>query len=214
MAEREHGWAYAPDTRTLTGATVITLGRTLGAIGLAFLATRADTADTTRWLLVSSLATYWAGDIADGAFARWRDQETRFGGVLDVVCDRACALAFYVGVAWHLPGLALPVAVYLLEFAVADMVLSLAFVAWPLLSPNYFHLVDRTIWRWNWSKTAKALNSSVFAVVLLVTENVWLCITIALTLLALKIASLMRLVRLGIPVPGTVPTPLTAPPAR
>ena len=49
--------------------------------------------------------------------------------MLDVVCDRACALAFYVGVAWHLPELALPVAVYLLEFAVVDMVLSLAFVA-------------------------------------------------------------------------------------
>ena len=214
MAEREHGWAYAPDARTLTGATVITIVRTLVAVVLAFLATRADTPDTTLWLLVASLVTYWAGDILDGAYARWRDQETRFGGVLDVVCDRACALAFYVGVAWHLPGLALPVGIYLLEFAVADMVLSLAFVAWPLLSPNYFYLVDRTIWRWNWSKTAKALNSSVFAVLLLVTENIWLCTAIALALMGLKIASLVRLVRLGIPVPGRVPAPLATPPTR
>ena len=214
MAEREHGWAYAPDARTLTGATVITIVRTLGATVLAFLATQADTDDAALWLLVASLGTYWVGDVLDGAYARWRDQETRFGGVLDVVCDRACALAFYVGVAWHLPGLALPVAVYLLEFAVADMVLSLAFVAWPLLSPNYFYLVDRTIWRWNWSKTAKALNSSIFAVVLLVTQNVWLCTAIALALMALKLVSLVRLVRLGIPVPGTVAAPLAAPPTR
>ena len=214
MAEREHGWAYAPDARVLTGATVVTIVRTLVATVLAFLATRADTPDTTLRLLVASLAAYWAGDILDGAYARWRDQETRFGGMLDVVCDRACALAFYVGVAWHLPGLALPVAVYLLEFAVADMILSLAFVAWPLLSPNYFYLVDRTIWRWNWSKTAKALNSSLFAVVLLVTQNVWLCTAIALALMGLKVVSLARLVRLGIPLPGSHPAPLTAPPSR
>ena len=103
---------------------------------------------------------------------------------------------------------AVPVGVYLVEFAVVDMVLSLAFVSWPLISPNYFYLVDRGIWLWNWSKPAKAVNSSVFAVLLLVTENVWLCTSIAAALLLLKVVSLVRLVRLGIPVP-----PMATPPA-
>ena len=158
-------------------------------------------------LLVLSLAVYWVGDVLDGAWARWYDVETRFGGVLDVVCDRACALVFYVGVAWHLPGLMVPVGVYLLEFAVVDLILSLAFVSWPLISPNYFYLVDRTVWRWNWSKPAKAVNSAAFAVLLLGTQSVWLCTAVAVALLALKIGSLVRLVRLGVPVPPQVPTP-------
>jgi len=118
-----------------------------------------------------------------------------------------CALVFYVGVAWHLPELALPVGVYLVEFAVVDMVLSLAFISWPLISPNYFYLVDRPLWLWNWSKPAKAVNSSAFAVLLLVTESVWLCTAVAGGLLVVKIGSLVRLVRLGIPVPPTAAPP-------
>jgi len=205
---RQPGWATGPDPRILTGASVITVVRTVGALVLGLAAAAADTDQAVLRLLVASLVTYWVGDVLDGAWARLRDHETRFGGVLDIVCDRACALVFYVGVAWHLPALALPVGVYLFEFAVVDMVLSLAFVSWPLISPNYFYLVDRQIWLWNWSKPAKAVNSSVFAVLLLVTENVWLCTSIAAALLLLKVVSLVRLVRLGIPVP-----PMATPPA-
>jgi len=202
-----HGWVTGPDARVVTGASVITVLRTLAAVGLGLAAGTADTTDSALSLLVLSLGVYWVGDVLDGAWARWFDAETRFGGVLDVVCDRACALVFYVGVAWHLPGLVVPVAVYLLEFAVLDMVLSLAFVSWPLISPNYFYLVDRTLWLWNWSKPAKAVNSAAFAVLLLVTESVWLCTAIAVALLALKVGSLVRLVRLGVPVPLQVSTP-------
>jgi len=201
-AESEHGWALAPDRRILTGANAITVVRTLLAVGLGLAAATVNDRDTALQLLVASLVIYWVGDVADGAVARWFDHETRFGAVLDIVCDRACAFVFYLGVVWYLPHLALPVGVYVLEFAVVDMVLSLAFVAWPLLSPNYFHLVDRQIWRWNWSKPAKAVNSSAFAVLLLVTESVPLCTAIAVVLLAVKTASLARLVRLGVPLPG------------
>jgi CDP-diacylglycerol---glycerol-3-phosphate 3-phosphatidyltransferase len=186
---------------------MFTVARTLAAVTLGLLATTVDSTDTALKLLVACLVTYWVGDMLDGAWARWRDHETRFGGVLDVVCDRVCAIVFYVGVAWHLPELALPVGVYLVEFAVVDMVLSLAFMSWPLISPNYFYLVDRPLWRWNWSKPAKAVNSSAFAVLLLVTESVWLCTGIAAALLLLKLASLVRLVRLGVPVPAMLPTP-------
>ena len=202
-----HGWAVRPDGHVLTGASVITAVRTVAAITIGLAATRAETTDAALRLLVASLVVYWVGDVLDGAWARLRDHETRFGGVLDVVCDRACAIVFYVGVAWHLPDLVLPVGVYLIEFAVVDMVLSLAFVSWPLISPNYFYLVDRTLWLWNWSKPAKAVNSSAFAVLLLVTESVWLCTGVAGVLLVLKLASLVRLVRLGIPVPAMSPAP-------
>ncbi len=200
-----HGWARGPDPRVLTAATVITVLRTIGALGLGLAAAAVDDRDTALRLLIGSLATYWLGDMVDGAVARWRDHETRFGAVLDIVCDRACAFCFYLGVVWHLPGLVLPVAVYVLEFAVVDTVLSLAFLAWPLLSPNYFDLVDRTIWRWNWSRPAKAVNSAAFAVLLLWTENVVLCTAIAVALLTLKTASLVRLVRLGLPLPDVRP---------
>ncbi len=201
-----HGWAVGPDRRVLTAATWITAVRTLAAVGLALGAATADDRSTTLRLLVASLAVYWVGDVLDGAVARWRDQETRFGAVFDIVCDRACALCFYAGVVWFLPALALPVGVYVLEFAVVDTVLSLAFLAWPLLSPNYFDLVDRTVWLWNWSVPAKAVNSSVFALLLLWTESVLVCTPIAVALLVLKTVSLVRLVRLGVPVPATRPT--------
>jgi len=200
-----HGWAVGPDPRVLTAATVVTVVRTVASVTLGLAAAAAADRDVALRLLVAALATYWIGDIADGAVARWRRHETRFGAVLDIVCDRACAFCFYLGVVWHLPGLVLPVGVYLVEFAVVDTVLSLAFVAWPLLSPNYFDLVDRTIWRWNWSKPAKAVNSSVFAVLLLWTQDVIVCTAIAAVLLLVKVASLVRLVRLGLPLPGSAP---------
>ncbi|WP_442875098.1 hypothetical protein [Actinoplanes sp. NBC_00393] len=63
------------------------------------------------------------------------------------------------------PATALPIAIFLVQFMVIDQLLSLMFLRWPLLSPNYFARVDRRIYRWNWSPPAKALNTA--AVVLL-----------------------------------------------
>ena len=82
-----------------------------------------------------------------------------------------------------------------------ESVLSIAFLAWPIRSPNYFHVVDRTIWLWNWSPPAKAVNSALFAVLLLVTGWMWLGLAIATALLALKCWSVVRLLRIGLPVP-------------
>ena len=39
--------------------------------------------------------------------------------------------------------MAIPVSVYLFEFMVIDLFLSLAFLAWPIRSPNYFYAVDQ-----------------------------------------------------------------------
>jgi CDP-diacylglycerol---glycerol-3-phosphate 3-phosphatidyltransferase len=181
-----------------TSANVVTLVRTVAAVVLAGLAI--DRGSLT--LLVVSLAVYWVGDSLDGIVARIRGCETRTGAVLDILCDRFCAASFYLGLAWLQPEHVLPVLVYLAEFMVVDCFLSLAFLAWPVRSPNYFFVVDRTIWLWNWSKPAKAANSAIFAVILLVTGLPLLGLAIAVALLVLKCVSLVRLTRIGLPVPA------------
>lgn len=186
------------DERLLTGATVITAVRTVASVVLA--ATAAHQQSLT--LLVVALGVYWVGDMLDGLYARVRDCETRIGAVLDIMCDRFNAAAFYIGLAWLQPDLSPAIFVYLAEFMVVDCFLSIAFLAWPIRSPNYFFVVDRTIWLWNWSKPAKAVNSALFAVLLLVTGWMWVGLVIATALLVLKCVSLRRLAQIGLPVPG------------
>jgi len=183
-----------------TGATVITVVRTIASAAMAAW----GAVESSLTLLVVALAIYWVGDILDGTWARLRGCETRIGAVLDIFSDRFNAGAFYVGLAWLQPELAPAVFVYLAEFMVVDTFLSLAFLAWPIRSPNYFYVVDRTIWLWNWSKPAKAVNSALFAVLLLVTGWMEVGLLIALGLLALKCWSVARLLRIGLPVPPHV----------
>jgi len=189
------------DERLLTGATVITGVRTVASVVLAAWAAY----DQDLTLLVAALAVYWVGDMLDGFYARVRDCETRIGAVLDIFCDRLNAAAFYLGLAWLQPDLSPAIFVYLAEFMVVDCFLSIAFLAWPVRSPNYFFVVDRPLWLWNWSKPAKAVNSALFAVLLLATGWMWLGLAIACALLVLKCVSLVRLARIGLPVPPRVP---------
>lgn len=153
-------------------------------------------------LLLWGLAAYWVGDVLDGTLARLLDSETRYGAVLDLLGDRLSAACFYIGFAWYDPSMVVPVAVYLAEFLVIDAYLSLAFLGWPLVSPNYFHLVDRRIWLWNWSNTGKAINSSAFALFLVLTRQPVLATVVAGALLILKLISLGWLVRRQPPVPA------------
>ena len=197
MGEAQAIHADASMERLWTGATVITFARTLASLVLCL--TAAYTESLT--LLVVGLGVYWVGDMADGAYARLRDCETRIGAVMDMLCDRANCAAFYLGLAWLQPEMALPVGVYLFEFMVIDAYLSLAFLAWPIRSPNYFYAIDKRIFDWNWSKPAKAVNSALFAVLLLVTGWWQLGLVIALGLLVLKCVSLKWLLDLGVPVP-------------
>ena len=192
-------WSPRPGAESFrTAANLVTVVRTVAAVTLALLAAQRG----SLTLLLAALATYWVGDMADGWVARLTDHETRIGAVFDILCDRLCAGAFYVGLAWLQPGLAIPIGVYLAQFMAVDAFLSMAFLAWPLVSPNYFYAVDRTLWLWNWSKPGKAVNSAVFAVLLVLTQNVWLCTAVALGLLGLKCASTVRLSRIGLPVPS------------
>lgn len=201
MAASEHDiYADASAERLWTGATVITFVRTIASLALCLVAA----VEQDRTLLIVGLVVYWVGDMADGGYARLFDCETRIGGVLDIMCDRINCAAFYLGLAWLEPEMVLPVSVYLFNFMVIDMFLSLAFLAWPIRSPNYFYVVDRRIYTWNWSKPAKAVNSSLFAVLLLVTGWWQVGLVIALALVVLKCVSMRWLFQLGIPVPERV----------
>ena len=144
---------------------MVTGVRTVVAVVLAGFAAHQE----SLTLLVACLVVYWVGDMLDGFVARLRGCETRIGASLDILCDRFCAAAFYIGLMWLEPEFAPAVLIYLAEFMVVDCFLSLAFLAWPMRSPNYFFVVDRPLWLWNWSKPGKAVNSSLFAVLLLVT---------------------------------------------
>ncbi len=185
------------DERILTPPTIVTFVRTLATLVLALLGAHDGSLD----LLLASLAVYWVGDMADGGLARMTGRETRTGAQLDIICDRMSAACFCVGFAWYDPTMVLPVGIYLSEFLVIDLYLSLAFLAWPIRSPNYFYLVDRTLWIWNWSVPGKMLNSSLFAVLMVATRNVWLASAIAAVMLSAKLASTVRLSRIGLPVP-------------
>jgi CDP-diacylglycerol--glycerol-3-phosphate 3-phosphatidyltransferase len=190
-------WTDPAQERVGTSATVITFVRTAISVVLSGLAAQHG----SLTLLVVALVVYWAGDSLDGFVARIRGCETRIGAVLDILSDRFCAAAFYIGLVWLQPEFAVPVFIYLAEFMVVDCFLSLAFLAWPVRSPNYFYVVDRPLWLWNWSKPGKAVNSSLFAVLLLVTGWVWLGAVFASAMLAMKSVSLVRLGRIGLPVP-------------
>jgi CDP-diacylglycerol---glycerol-3-phosphate 3-phosphatidyltransferase len=194
-------WADPARERLHTSATVVTVVRTVVSVALSAVA--ASQQDLT--LLVVALVVHWVGDSLDGWVARVRDCETRTGAVLDILCDRLCFAAFYVGLTWLEPHLAPAIFVYLAMFMVVDCFVSLGFLAWPITSPNYFYVIDRGLWLRNWSHPAKALNSGLFAILLLVTGSMWLGLAIALALLAAKSYSLASLLRLGMPIPGAPP---------
>jgi len=185
--------------RLATPATVVTGIRTVGSATLCALAAYHGSVT----LLVVALVVYWVGDSLDGFVARILDCETRTGAVLDILCDRFCCAAFYVGLAWLEPHLVPAVFVYLAEFMVVDMFISIGFLAWPITSPNYFYVVDRKLYLWNWSKPGKTLNSALFAVVLLVTGSMPLGLAIALGLLMIKVVSFVRMLRIGLPISST-----------
>ncbi len=183
--------------RLNTPANLVTLVRTVASVSLA--ATAAVQQDLT--LLVVALVVHWVGDSLDGLVARLLDCETRTGAVADILCDRLCVAAFYVGLAWLQPHLAPAIFVYLAMFMVVDCFLSLSFLAWPITSPNYFYVVDRGLWLRNWSHPAKAVNSGLFAILLLVTGSLWLGLLAAGALLAAKCWSVVSLLRIGLPIP-------------
>ena len=148
-----------------TVANGITVARTIAGVGLGIAALAAGS-----WhLLIAAYACYWIGDIADGIAARRMGQETVFGAVFDVMCDRACTTVAAAAFVALEPAVAWPIALFLIQFCMLYTMLTLAFLYYPgVISPNYFDRVDRPIYQWNWSPLAKAANTSVVVLLCLI----------------------------------------------
>jgi CDP-diacylglycerol---glycerol-3-phosphate 3-phosphatidyltransferase len=153
----------------------------------------------------AGLAVYWILDVADGALARALRQETRIGAQLDILADRLLVAGFYANFLRAHPAMAVPIALHLVQFVVLDQYLSHQFMRWPCLSPNYFHEVDRTIWRWNWSPAAKAVNGALApCAIVAATLAGWSWVApaaVCAAVIALKVWSIARLASLPDPEP-------------
>jgi CDP-diacylglycerol--glycerol-3-phosphate 3-phosphatidyltransferase len=178
----------------LNGPNALTVVRTLASLALV---TTAAVQHSWPWLLAAYL-TYWIGDSADGNLARLRGQETRFGAVFDVVCDRinciSCALVLlsFIDAPW-------PVAVFLFQFVVVDLPLTLLPMRWPVLSPNYFYLIDRLAYTLNWHVVAKVTNTTLLVLLLVFVPDQRVALAAASTVLVIKLYSLVRVLRLTTP---------------
>jgi len=180
-----------PSEPVATPANAVTLVRTVAAVGIGVWAL----VEASLPLVAAGYAVYWAGDILDGAVARWLRQETRQGGVFDVVSDRACTSVLAAGFLVVRPEAAVPLGVFLVQFMVLDCMLTLAFLHWPIVSPNYFWVVDRTVWRLNWSPPAKAANTGA-VVVFLALDWVVAATVVAVLVTLVKLWSLRAVGRL------------------
>jgi CDP-diacylglycerol--glycerol-3-phosphate 3-phosphatidyltransferase len=190
-----HGWELPTKDTLLTYASGLTLVRTILAVVFAILAAMQG----SQWLLLAALLCYWIGDILDGIIARFLNQEMRSGAVFDIMADRLCVSLIYLTYGWMHPDMLWPIGLYLFEFMFIDGFLSLSFLYWPLLSPNYFFLVDRRIFNLNWSPLGKAANSSFFLLASVFIGNPIISGMIAIVVIAVKLYSLNRLYTIGIP---------------
>ncbi len=178
-----------------TWPNVVTAVRTVATVVVWAVAV---TTGSNVWLL-AALLCYWVGDIADGLLARVTHRETRTGAVLDVLADRLSVCLVVVSYTSTHPSVAVPAAVYLGQFVVLDAYLTLAFARWSLLSPNYFGLVDATVYRLNWSPPAKATNTGAVVLVWLLTGSTLAATVLATVVLGVKSYSALGIARLPVP---------------
>jgi CDP-diacylglycerol---glycerol-3-phosphate 3-phosphatidyltransferase len=197
--KKHHGWDLSHPETLLTPASYITMIRTLVAVALAVYALVSH----EQLFLLYALGFYWIGDIADGLVARYFHHETRSGALFDIVADRLCVSLIYMIYASFHPEVAWAIGLYLVEFIFIDGFLSLSFLFWPLLSPNYFYLVDKRIFDLNWSLIGKAVNSSLFLFVTVLFHSLALSLVVVSVVIMIKIYSLRRLYAIGIPTPKT-----------
>ena len=192
-----HGCVPPGPENILTLANGVTMARTAGCLAAVTLSISTG----QPWLLFLGLAIHCVGDTADGIVARWRDEETRAGAVLDIVSDRLCIAVYYLSYGHLQHDMLVPIALFLFQFMVLDAHLSLAFLNWPLRSLNYFYLVDKGLYAWNWSTPGKAFNSAALIVLMLTTRSPAACTGLVLAISMVKVASLVRLHRAGVPAP-------------
>jgi CDP-diacylglycerol---glycerol-3-phosphate 3-phosphatidyltransferase len=157
-----------------------------------------------RWGLIG-LLIYWVGDLLDGWLARALRQETLFGAQMDILADRVSVIIFYVSYVVHRPGKIAAALLFLFEFAVLDTYLSNQFVRWPVLSPNYFYMVDRATWRWLWSKPAKAFNCGLVTLLLIGLPWQWPAMVATLVLIGIRVKFSHRMLQLTSRLPDAPP---------
>lgn len=184
----ERAVALGANESIRTVANVVTVARTLGGVVLALVALE----QRSLVLLGVAYLVYWVGDILDGVAARALDQETRIGAVLDIICDRACTTTAAVAFVALDGDVLVPITIFLLQFCVVDLMLSLSFLYWDVLGPNDYARIDTLLHRLNWTPPAKAVNTSVVVVLCLVGLP-WLAAVVALGVLGLKLWCLGRL---------------------
>lgn len=188
------GWVdlTAPAPAVLNLPNIVTAARTVAGVVLAV----AAVVEQSVGLAVAAYLSYWIGDMLDGLSARLLKQETRFGAVLDITCDRLNSSMCVASVLVLLPDMAPALGMYVIEFMVIDLVLSLAFLNWPLVSPNYFGLVDRRVYLWNWSPLAKVANGGGLVILVLLMPSPVVPMIFVALVTVVKILSLREVIRL------------------
>jgi CDP-diacylglycerol--glycerol-3-phosphate 3-phosphatidyltransferase len=193
---KQHVYATSPKSLSkedlLTWANIVTVVRTVGGLVVFSIAVFKH----SRGWNFTGLVLFWGLDILDGFLARTLKQETRLGAQMDILSDRLLLTFFYLNYLMAHPDLVVPITLFLFEFMGLDHYLSNQFMRWPILSPNYFYKVDRTLWRLNWSVPSKLLNSTMVTILLLVIESLWPVLLFLTGLISVKIYSCVRLHRL------------------
>jgi CDP-diacylglycerol---glycerol-3-phosphate 3-phosphatidyltransferase len=178
-----------------TWANLVTAIRVVS--GVAIFAYAAATR-STEWNYIG-LGVYWVLDVVDGFLARALHQETRLGAQMDILGDRLLVAFFYLNyVAVH-PAMIVPVAMFLFQFMGIDHYLSNQFMRWPILSPNYFFKIDRTIWALNWSPAGKLLNSAVVTATIVLSGSAIASSLVCGAIIGLKIYTAIRMRALPVP---------------
>jgi CDP-diacylglycerol--glycerol-3-phosphate 3-phosphatidyltransferase len=143
------------------------------------------------------LVIHWIGDVADGNYARFFKQETIFGAEIDIIADRVEFLLFYIVFLIFKPELAIPVVLFIVNFAFIDFYLSYQFLKFDLISINHFYKVDKTVHTLNFSFLAKPAHTVVITCTLIFLPQFWVFATVfAAGLIVVKCYSIYRLHRL------------------
>ena len=178
---------------------LITLLRLVGSLTLFTLAAL-KSSPTLNYI---GLAVHWGGDVLDGFIARRFKQETILGAEIDIIADRVEILFFLINFIDFNPGIALPVVIYMVDFAFVDFYLGLQFVKFDIISPNYFDKVDRPVYRWNFSPLGKFANSTIVVLILIFLPQLQLLAAAwAVGLIVVKTVSAVRLFRIRLQNPG------------
>ena len=136
------------------------------------------------------------GDVLDGFLARNFWWETILGAEIDIIADRISTLFFYISLLYFYKNiiLRLIIFIYILNFWFIDFYLSYQFMKFPIISVNYFYKIDKTVYKLNFSKIWKFLNSGVVSLWIIFIWKYYTTLLIyTLILIWIKIHSITKL---------------------